>query len=228
MLYGNAGSSIPQRAAVVVGQTIMALIAAWVLFLGGIDTINAWLGTHLAVAPVSRRVLLFAFILVTYLRITLMITVFLKRNIGWQEAAAIPFAFALYYLGFSLLGGTRPAPVGLPDVIAILLFVIGAGINTGAELLRHRWRSDSRNRGKLYTGGLFRYSRHANYFGDLVYVSAWALLTRNPWSAIIPVFLFCMFAFYNVPALDKHLAEKYGADFAAYRARTKGFIPFLL
>ena len=67
-----------------------------------------------------------------------------------------------------------------------------------------------------------------NYFGDLIWVSAWALFTGNPWSAIIPVFLFCFFAFYNAPILDKHLAEKYGAPFEAYRKRTKGLIPFVL
>jgi protein-S-isoprenylcysteine O-methyltransferase Ste14 len=228
MIYGNAGSSFSQRATIVGGQTIIAVIAIWILVLGGIGTINVWLGTHLSVAPLSRRIVLLVFLVVTYLRITLMVAVFLKRNIGWQEAAAIPSGFALYYLGFSLLGGTRPVPFGSLDVVAIVLFAIGAATNTVGELLRHTWRTDPANRGRLYTGGLFRYSRHANYFGDIVWVSAWALLTRNPWSAIIPVFLFCMFAFYNVPLLDKHLAEKYGTDFETYRKRTKGLIPFLL
>jgi len=214
--------------AIVAAESVIALVAAWVLVAGGIGTINAWLGTHLPIGAPFRRIILLGFIVVTYIRMTLMITVLLKRNIGWQEAASVPFAFGLYYVGFALLGGTCPAPFGPLDLVALALFVTGASINTVSELLRRRWMDAAENRGELYTGGLFRYSRHMNYFGDLIWVSAWALFTRNPWSAIIPAFLFCFFAFYNVPILDKHLAEKYGAAFEAYRKRTKGLIPFVL
>gem|GEM_PF-2489823 len=46
-------------------------------------------------------------------------------------------------------------------------------------------------------------------------------------SASIPIFLFCFFAFYNAPKLDVYLKEKYGADYDAYAKKTKMLIPFL-
>jgi protein-S-isoprenylcysteine O-methyltransferase Ste14 len=70
-------------------------------------------------------------------------------------------------------------------------------------------------------------SRHINYFGDLVWVSAYALLTRNPWSIVIPMLLFVFFRLYNAPQLDRHLREKY-PEFAAYERTTKMIIPFVL
>ena len=228
MICGGSQSSFAQRVAIITAETVCAAFALWILHLGGIETANSWFGHRLEAALPFRRLVLFLFVVVTYIRMTVMIIVLLKRSIGWEEAVSVSFAFLIYYVGFSLLGAFEAAPFGILDGIAIALFALGAGINTTSELLRHLWKRDPRNGAKLYTGGLFRYSRHINYFGDVVWVSAWALFTRNPWSAVIPVLLFCMFAFYNVPLIDKHLSGKYGRAFEAYRKRTKGLIPFIL
>jgi len=44
---------------------------------------------------------------------------------------------------------------------------------------------------------------------------------------IVPVFLFCFFAFYNAPELDKYLKEKYGKEYDQYAGKTKMLIPFI-
>ncbi|MEO6832998.1 MAG: hypothetical protein ABI378_10855 [Chitinophagaceae bacterium] len=54
-----------------------------------------------------------------------------------------------------------------------------------------------------------------------------ALFIKNWYSASIPVLLFCFFAFYNAPKLDKYLAEKYGKGFEEYARKTKMLVPFL-
>jgi protein-S-isoprenylcysteine O-methyltransferase Ste14 len=227
MIYGNSGSSRAQRSVIVGGETAFAILAGWLLVGNGLPVVDSWLGIPAASGDAARRLALFLFVIATYLRMTVMITVFLKRSIGWEEAISVPVGFGVYFVGYALLGGARSVPFGALDVVGIVLFLAGAALNTTAELLRHRWRRDPSHRGKLYTGGLFRFSRHVNYFGDVVWVAGWALVTRNPWSAIVPVFLFCMFAFYNVPRLDSHLARKHGAEFQAYRSRTRGLVPFL-
>ncbi|MBU2045605.1 MAG: DUF1295 domain-containing protein, partial [Bacteroidetes bacterium] len=71
------------------------------------------------------------------------------------------------------------------------------------------------------------YSRHINYFEDILWVIAYALITKNVWSVTIPLFLFSFFAFYNAPKLDKYLKEKYGNDYDDYAKRTKMLIPFI-
>lgn len=75
--------------------------------------------------------------------------------------------------------------------------------------------------------GFFKYSMHINYFGDILWVIAYAVITRNWYSVSIPIFLFSFFVFYNIPKLDKYLQEKYGNSFEVYAIRTRKFIPFI-
>lgn len=150
----------------------------------------------------------------------------LNRRIPWAESIDIPFAFALYHLGFPLLALPTNLPLGGIDAFGIALFLLGSGINTSAEALRDRWKKDPAHKGKLYTGGLFTYARHINYFGDLLWVSGYAVLTQNGYAALIPAFLLCFFAFYNIPKLEACLRGRY-PGFAEYAKRTKRFIPFV-
>lgn len=227
MIYEREGHSIPQRIFLVFAQTVMLVIAAWLLLGNGIAALNAFGGWDLDTASLLRRQLLFACCIVLYGRMLFTTGYLLRRAIGWEEALTIPLAFALYYIGFALLGGTSPVRVDALDGLALGLFITGSCINTGSEILRDRWKRQPEHRGRLYTGGLFRYSRHANYFGDLVWVSGWALLTRNPWATLVPILLFLFFYFYNAPQLDRHLESKY-PEFAEYRRTTRSLIPFVL
>lgn len=227
MIYGNAGKSTTQRIFIVFVQTAIAAVAVWLLLFGGIAIVGSWFGADWSGGDLGRRSLLVLFVAVTYCRFLATILVLVRRAIGWEEAISVTFGFLLYYVGYALLGGSKSAAVGALDIFAVVLFLGGGTINTLSEVLRHRWRRQPQNSGKLYTGGLFRYSRHVNYFGDVLWVTAWAILSANWWSAIIPVAIFCFFAFYNAPLLDGHLASKYGEAFEAYRRRAKRLVPFL-
>ncbi|WP_455382688.1 DUF1295 domain-containing protein [Salinispira pacifica] len=213
MIYGNAGSSLPQRILVQLLETVLLAVGVFLLFRTELDP--------------GRRWLLAAAFVVVYLRITVTMFHLLRRSMGWEEAISIPFAFAAYYIGFALLAGGGHRPVVALEIAGALLFAAGSLINTLSELLRDRWKRDPSHNGKLYTEGLFRYSMHVNYFGDLLWVLGLALITANPWSLLIPAALFCFFAFYNAPMLDRHLEQKYGDQFREYAARTRKIIPFV-
>ena len=81
--------------------------------------------------------------------------------------------------------------------------------------------------GKLYTGGLFRYTRHPNYLGDLLSFSGLSLMSGAWITATIPVLMLAGFVFVNVPMLDAHLRDHYGAAFDEYARSTRKLIPFL-
>ena len=151
----------------------------------------------------------------------------LKRKIPWEESISVPMAFALYFIGFPLLVFNREIPINWVDYLAIFIFALGSFLNTASELSRHNWKKRPENKGKLYTIGLFKYSMHINYFGDILWVSAYALVTFNVYSIAIPVLLFCLFAFWNIPVLDKYLAGRYKEQFAKYAKETKKLIPFI-
>jgi len=208
-------------------QTAILGAALWLLLLGGLEWLSGLLGIDWSRAERSRRVILSICFGVVYVRMAFTMLYLLKRAMGWEEALTVPLAFALYYLGFSLFAGPVTRAIGVIEIAGIVLFVIGSLTNTVSELLRHRWKRNQANQRRLYTGGLFRYSMHINYFGDILWVIGLALITANPWASIVPVVLFCFFAFFNAPQLDRHLAAKYGEEFEAYRKKTSRIIPFV-
>ncbi len=226
-LYGQTSKSIPQKIVIHLIEIILLILSYWILFLGGGNWIENLLNIQNATGHADRRIIIFIFNLITFLRLTYTMAFLLKRKIAWEESISIPLAFALYYVGYPLFVLSTSKPIDGLDYLAIALFVTGSIINSGGEILRNQWKKKPENQGKIYTQGFFKYSRHMNYFGDLLWVSAYALMTKNVWSITIPVFLFCFFAFYNAPKLDSYLKEKYGKDYEAYAKKTKMLIPFI-
>ena len=153
--------------------------------------------------------------------------VFVTRRVPWWEAAWGGGIIGAV-LFFFLLGGLRtPQPIGLADVAGMCLYAAGSWIGTASEHARHHWKARPENRGRLYTGGLFRLSRHVNYLGDLLLFAGFAVITRQMWAGIVPVAMGLNFVFVIIPAHDAYLAARYGRDFEAYARRTKRLIPLL-
>jgi protein-S-isoprenylcysteine O-methyltransferase Ste14 len=226
-LYGQNSKSIPQKITIHVIEILILWLSYWILFQSGGAYFEKHFHIHNATGNIDRRIIIFTFNIIIFFRLAYMMVVLLKRKIPWEESVSIPFAFALYFVGYPLFVLPVDKPIDIFDYFAILLFIVGCVLNTGSEILRNRWKKNRENKGKIYTGGFFKYSRHINYFGDVLWVTAYAIITRNWYSITIPVFLFCFFAFYNAPKLDKYLKGKYGKGYEDYAKRTKMLIPFL-
>ena len=226
-LYGQNSKSIPQKIIIHLIEILMLWLSYWILFQSG----GAWFEKHLhilnATENIDRRIIVFTFNILIFLRLAYMMIVLLKRKIPWEESVSVPFAFAVYFIGYSLFVLPISAPIDGLDYFAIALFIIGSILNSGGEILRNKWKKKPENKGKIYTKGFFKYSRHINYFGDILWVIAFALVTKNWYSITIPVFLFSFFAFYNAPKLDKYLKYKYGEGYDEYAKKTKMLIPFI-
>ncbi|HYG37502.1 MAG TPA: DUF1295 domain-containing protein [Cytophagales bacterium] len=226
-LYSQKAKSIPQKTVIITLELILLWISYWIMFQNGGEIILSWFGMKDAAGLIERRWIVFAFSIIVFIRLGFMMIYLLKRKIPWEESLSVPMAFALYYIGFALLVLPTNKPLDFIDYLGILLFAFGSFINSYSELQRHFWKKHPENKGKLYTEGWFKYSMHINYFGDLLWVTAYAIITRNWYSALIPIFLFCLFAFYNIPMLDKYLAGKYGKQFEEYKQKTRKFLPFV-
>jgi protein-S-isoprenylcysteine O-methyltransferase Ste14 len=53
------------------------------------------------------------------------------------------------------------------------------------------------------------------------------LITGNAWALLVPLVMIAGFVFFNIPELDRHLQQHYGAEFADYARRTRKFVPFV-
>jgi len=226
-LYGQKSKSMPQKIVIHLLEILLLWLSYWILFQSGGTWVQKYLHIFNATENMDRRIIIFTFNIIIFFRLAYMMIVLLKRKIPWEESVSVPFAFAIYYVGFSLLVLPTSQVMDGLDYFAIALFLVGCVLNTGGEVLRNNWKKDPGNKGKIYTQGFFKYSRHINYFGDILWVTAYAIITRNWYAASIPIFIFCFFAFYNAPKLDKYLKDKYGKEYEDYAERTKMLIPYI-
>jgi len=226
-MYEVTGPSTPQRVTLAVALAICLALALWLLLGGGIVVTSAWFHQHWNTGVLARRSVLAGALSIYFVRVLFTDFVFLRRGMSWAEVGTIaPWVLCLYIL-LSLCGGTNPTTLGIAGIAGTFLFLFGSWMNTHAELQRHRWKAQPDNRGRLYTQGLFRLSRHPNYLGDLLSFSGLCTLTGRWYTAIIPLLMLAGFVFVNIPALDAHLQARYGSEFIEYAGETRKLIPFL-
>ena len=212
-MHGEQEKSVVPRTTCNILHGLFYVIAGWILFRGEGD--------------LARRVVLFSFGLITFFRIHITFFGLLERRFDWTEFYGVTFALFVYQVGFAFFGFNAVRSLGAIDVIAIGVFLLGGYLNTYSEYQRKKFKQKPENRGKLYTEGLFKYARHINYFGDFLWVGAWAVVAASYWALLVPLILGLGFIFYFIPPLTKHLRAKYGDQFDFWSKRTKAFIPFL-
>ncbi len=98
----------------------------------------------------------------------------------------------------------------------------------GDEQLR-RFKADPANAGKVMDGGLWRYTRHPNYFGEsLIWFGVWIVACEVPWgwaTIVSPLLmLFLLLRVSGVAMLERGLAET-KPGYAEYVRHTSAFFP---
>lgn len=226
-IYAKQGSAVAQRIALTTVVGACVAVAWWLLFGGGIVFAGAWLGQPWNPGDEARRLFLAVALSIYFLRLLFTQFVFLKRAVSWSEAGMIAAWVLCIYLVLSVAGGTNSAHMHAPVIGGAVLFVFGSWMNSYVEYARHAWKLRPENQGRLYTLGLFRYTMHPNYLGDLISFSGLCLITGRWITTAIPLIMLCGFVFANIPMLDSHLHNHYGPEFDEYAARTRKLIPFV-
>jgi len=226
-MHGEYGKSIPQKLFLTINHFIAILVVVWLLFFNGLQIVFGWFNAEAVAGNPVRNQLLLLSATVYFSR--LMVTSFYltKRKMNWDEVITVSVWIYILHVSFALFGSAHPDELALAEWIGVALYLVGSWLNTESELTRHRWKQNTENKGKLYTKGLFAFSRHINYFGDTVLFTGYSFITANPWALILPIIMTISFIFMHIPMKEKYLSEKYGNDFHAYKSKTKKFIPFL-
>ena len=226
-MYELADPCVAQRVALTILIGIWLALAWWLLFGQGLKTVSARFGWNWKSGDPLRRACLAAALFVYYVRLLFTWFVFLKRGVSWNEVFTIAPWLLCIYLLLAICGATNPRTLGVPGDLGLILFLAGSWMNSYAEYARNVWKNNPGNRGRPYTQGLFRYSRHPNYLGDLISFSGLCLISGCYLSAIIPAAMLAGFVFFNIPILDSHLHERYGLAFDEYARGTSKLIPFV-
>ena len=123
-----------------------------------------------------------------------------------------------------------PEALTLLDLLGVTVWLIGFGIEAVADRQLKRFLSDPANRGRVMDRGLWRYSRHPNYFGDsLVWWGIYLVAASTPWGwATIFSPLLMTFFLTNVsgkPMLERALAQR-REGYQEYMQTTSPFFPW--
>jgi protein-S-isoprenylcysteine O-methyltransferase Ste14 len=188
---------------------------------------ESWLASYKINGNFTRQVILIICLAIYFLRLLLTVFVFLKRKMGWVETIIVSILMSLALFSFTKVGGDNHQSVGVLDITGVLLFLCVSYLNTSSEYARYVWKKKVENKGRLYTEGLFKYSMHINYFGDIVLFTGLVMITQSVSLFIIPLIMALNFVFFIIPQLDKYLAKKYGEEFKEYASKTKKFIPMV-
>lgn len=127
--------------------------------------------------------------------------------------------------------------LNLISILGLIIFAKGLTVETFADLQLFKFSLIKKNKGKFIDQGLWRFSRHPNYLGEItVWTGLWIFtlpvlnLTQSLVAFISPLFIFLMIRFVSgVPKLEKSAKEKWGKDpaYQAYKKRTGLLLPKL-
>ena len=125
---------------------------------------------------------------------------------------------------------TQPAALTAVDGLGVVLFAVGFAFEVVGDYQLARFKAEPSNRGRVLDGGLWRYTRHPNYFGDATLwwgVYAIAVATPGGWLTVLSPALmsFLLMRVSGVTLLEEGLkASKPG--YHAYISRTPAFFPW--
>ena len=121
--------------------------------------------------------------------------------------------------GLAALTSNTTVEIGVLGYLGILLWVVGFLVEVVADQQKTQFRKDSANHGRFITSGVWSWSQHPNYFGEITLwfglallafpvLSGWQLVTL-----ISPIFVFLLLTrISGIPLLDRAAKKKWGSD----------------
>lgn len=170
----------------------------------------------------------------------------IKVDHRFDEMRDRPLRFARFWLlqaitvvvvmlPVSYLLGRDEAPGFGPWALAGgAIWLVGLVVETVADAQKSAFRSKDENRGRFLASGLWKYSRHPNYFGEMLvwwglFVFAVPFLHGAAFAVVAgPVFITLLLLFVSgIPLLERSADARYGDDpaYREYKRRTSILIP---
>lgn len=150
-----------------------------------------------------------------------------------QGLGSIPLAFAIFVAAHMPAGGLR-----LADYLGALILatgIVGEGL---ADAQLKAFRTDPANKGRVCDVGLWRWSRHPNYFFEWFGWLAYPVIGISygdpfsyPWgfaALLAPIFMYWILVHVTgIPPLEAQMLRSRGDRYRDYQARTSRFFPWL-
>ena len=135
---------------------------------------------------------------------------------------------------FAVITGGVREPLGLIGFVGIAVWVAGMLIEVVADRQKSNFKDDPANEGKFIDTGLWAWSRHPNYFGEIVLwtgiaIIAVPVLEGWQWATLISPFFvaFLLIRVSGIPMLEERADKRWGGqdDYEKYKRETPVLIP---
>ena len=165
------------------------------------------------------------------------------RYRAWRQAAGASWWWRSYFKVFALqgvimwlvaapivavMGGLSPRPLNWLDALGVAVWLVGFVFEAAGDWQLSRFKADPANKGRLFTGGVWRYTRHPNYFGD---AAIWwghylvAAASGAWWTVFSPALMtFLLVRVSGVSMLEPALRDS-KPGYREYMASTSAFFP---
>lgn len=148
----------------------------------------------------------------------------------WWRSFFIVFVLQgvlLWLISLPVQRAVRVPDFGWLDLVATGLVLLGVGFESVGDLQLARFKANPANKGQLMTSGLWRYTRHPNYFGDAVVwwgLGLFGLASGAWWTIGSPALMtFLLVRVSGVSMLEGMMKDRPG--YAEYVRATSAFIP---
>ena len=220
------------------------------IFWGSGFVVVAWVTYAVADGSPDRKLLLAVLTTIWGLRLTIHLA---RRNLGhgedqrytrmrerWGARWPLRSLFVVFWLQGALLwivslpvqvGQVDPTPAGLGwlEAVGVAVWAVGLFFETVGDLQLTRFKADPASKGQVMDRGLWRYTRHPNYFGDF---AVWwgiylvALSAGSPWWTFVgPLVMSVLLIRVSGAALLEKGMSRRRPGYDEYVARTSGFFP---
>lgn len=141
--------------------------------------------------------------------------------------------FVVLFLAPMVAAITAAGPLGWPDAVGALIWIVAVTGEEIADGQLARFKRDPANKGKVCKRGLWRYSRHPNYFFEWLHWFAYLAIgatfaTSIGWVALLgPVVMLVFLIFITgIPYTEKRAVQSKGDAYRQYQRETSAFIPW--
>ena len=212
------------------------VILAWFLFLS-----NELFYSHQIIVLVM--VTLWGLRLATYLFVRILKTKRDKRFDGIREnfrKFAVFWTFQAFTVWVVMLPSTYllsksvRKEFSLVMIVGVVIWLIGITIETISDWQKFQFKNNPKNKGKWIESGIWRYSRHPNYFGEMtlwwgIFIFSVPFQSSLSWLTIAgPIFITYILLFASgIPTLEKKYDVRYkdNKGYQDYKKRTSLLVP---
>lgn len=157
---------------------------------------------------------------------------FVRFLLTWTLQAV--WVFVSSAAALAAITNTRRVELDILAIIGIIMWLTGFTIEVIADAQKRAFRANPAHQGQFISSGLWTWTRHPNYFGEILLwlgIAVIALPALSGWqyaALISPVFITLLITRVSgVPLLEARAEKRWGDDpaYQAYKARTPRLIP---